>query len=401
MKRIFSVIIFLFLSLNNLLPQSKPYVILVSLDAFRWDYPERHITPNLDKIIDSGVRAISLRSCYPTKTFPNHQSIITGMYIDHHGIISNNFINPVNNRMYRMSDTASVRDASWYLGEAFWQTAERQGIKTASYFWPGSEVHLKYRRPTYYEEYYHYRPNKERVNQVINWLQLPQNERPHFITLYFSVVDDSSHVYGTDSPQTNLAIQIADSAVGFLEKRLSDIGMHDSVNVIIVSDHGMTEISTDRVVNIEKILEGYNCKLWDDGPYMLIYPPKGQLKDVYEKLKSNENHYKTYLKSEMPKYYHYSENPFIAPIILVADLGWSLTKNKGGWLLKEKGNHGYDNNALDMQGIFIASGPAFKKNYKTGTLWNIDIYQLLCKIFNIVPRSNIDGKLERIEFILK
>ncbi|MFA3782780.1 ectonucleotide pyrophosphatase/phosphodiesterase [Melioribacteraceae bacterium 4301-Me] len=401
MKKTVLFILLLFYSFNITFSQGKPYVILISLDGFRWDYLDRNITPNINKIINSGVRAISLRSCFPTKTFPNHQSIITGMYIDHHGIIGNNFQDPYSYKFYMMRDTASLRDPSWYLGEAFWQTAERQGIKTASYFWPGSEIHLKYRRPSYYEEYYHFRPNKERINQVIKWLQLPQKDRPHFITLYFSVVDDSSHVYGPNSPQTNLAIQIADSAVGLLEKKLNDIGMQDSVNVIIVSDHGMTEISSERVIDVGKILNGYKCQLWEDGPIMLVYPQNDNLRKVYEVLKKNENHYKTYYKSEMPEYYHYSENPFISPIILIADMGWSLVRKREIWIIKDKGNHGYDNNALEMQGIFVASGPAFKKNYKTGTLWNIDIYPLLCKIFNIVPRSNIDGKLERIEFVLK
>ena len=176
--------------------------------------------------------------------------------------------------------------------------------------------------------------------------------------------------------------------------------MRDSVNLIFVSDHGMTEVSEERTINIEKIVGSGNCKLSDAGPIMSIEPKKENMKEVYEILKKNENHYKVYYRDEVPEYFHFNDHPFIKSIVVIADLGWSVLSNKktDG---EGKGNHGYDNNQLDMHGIFLATGPSFKKNYHTGTLWNVDIYPLLCKIFNIYPRTNIDGKLDRIEFILK
>ena len=176
--------------------------------------------------------------------------------------------------------------------------------------------------------------------------------------------------------------------------------MRDSVNLIFVSDHGMTEVSKERSINIEKIVGSVNCKFSDMGPIMFVEPDKEKLKEVYDLLKRNESHYKVYYQNEIPEYFHFSDHPFISPIVVIADLGWSAISNrKPDW--EEKGNHGYDNNQLDMHGIFLASGPSFKNDFHTGTLWNIDIYPLLCKIFNIYPRSNIDGELERIGFILK
>lgn len=396
-------ILFIFLISISILAQSKPYVLLVSFDGFRWDYLNRGITPNLDKIKKNGVSALSLQPTFPSKTFPNHQSIINGMYPAHHGIIANNFDDPFKNEFYKMSDSNSVDNAKWYWGEAFWETAERQGIKTASYFWPGSEVKLYYRRPTYVEKYDGSRSHDERINGVINWLKLPVEKRPHFITLYFSDTDDKGHKFGPNSKEVNDAIKLLDEVANKILSKLDEIKMKDSVNVIFVSDHGMTEISKDRAINVEKILEGYNCKFLDESVLMTIEPPKDKLKEVYDSLKKNENHFKVYYREEVPEYFHFSDNYLIPSLVLIPEMGWNLLTNKGMKRIENVysgGNHGFDNYHLDMHGFFVAIGPNFKKNYQTGTLQNIDIYPLLCKIFNIIPRSNIDGKIERIEFIL-
>ena len=398
MKRPFILLFLLFLT-TYVFASGKPYVILVSYDAFRWDYLNRGISPNLEKIRKEGVSAISLQPSFPSKTFPNHLSIITGMYPAHHGIITNGFGNPFDKSYYRMSDSNTVRDAKWYLGEAFWETAERQGILTASYFWPGSEVLLKYRRPTYNQAYEHLRPYEKRVDGVIDWLQLPYEKRPHFITLYCSETDDKGHEFGPDSPETDDAIKRLDYITGYLMNKLDEIKMRDSVDIIFVSDHGMTGISEEKNINIEKIIGMKDCRFSDSGPLMQVDPPKGKEEEVYEILKKNENHYKVYYRDDVPEYYHFNDHPFIKPVLVITDLGWSAVTNRK-FEHESKGNHGYDNHQLDMHGIFLATGPDFKKGYHTGTILNIDIYPLLCRIFNIYPRTNIDGRLERIEFIL-
>jgi predicted AlkP superfamily pyrophosphatase or phosphodiesterase len=164
----------------------------------------------------------------------------------------------------------------------------------------------------------------------------------------------------------------------------------------------MTEISKERQINVGNILDGLNAKLYDSGPVMMINPSGSSVDSLYNRLKKNEKNYKVYKRADVPEYFHFSENPLIAEIVVIADMGWTLIQNnKREYYSDSKGNHGYDNHHLDMNGFFIANGPAFKSNYKTGTVRNIDIYPMLCKIFNIIPRSNIDGKLERIEQILK
>ena len=387
----------------NQFAQSQPYVILISFDAFRWDYSNRNITPNIESLIKNGVKAQSLKPVFPSKTFPNHISIITGMYPEHHGIIFNDFYNTFTGSHYKLSDSVEVRNSHWYKGEAFWETAKHQGIISASYFWPASDINSEYRRPNYYHHYVHSLPYTQRVKGVIEWLKLPYNHRPHFISMYFELTDDVGHKYGPNSPQIDTAIASLDSTLGNLLSSLRDIKMMDSVNIILVSDHGLTNISGDRVVNIEEMLNEYDVDYSNSGPVMMIQPKQSDLEEVYSLLKKNENHYKVYKKKDIPGYYHFSENPFIYKLLVIADIGWSVIINKNlKWYKPGStgGNHGYDNNTLDMQGTFIASGPQFKKDYKTGTINCLDIYPLLCKIFSVFPNPNIDGKLDRIKFIL-
>jgi len=396
-------VLILTLSLS-LYAQDKPYVILISMDGFRWDYIYRGITPNLNKLADEGIHALSLRPSFPSKTFPNHYSIITGMYPENHGIIFNSFTNTFTGETYRIGDTISTRQSKWYKGEAFWETANRHNIKTASFFWVGSEQDIEYKRPTYFHHYNQNISFEERVNGVIKWLQLPENERPQFITLYFEEPDSKGHSFGPNSPETNKAIALVDSMLGLLINKLKNIGMEDKVNIIVVSDHGMAEISDERIINIEEILKNYKCKFYGMGTSIMIDAEPDKLNEIYAALKKNEKNYRVYMKDEIPEYFHFSKNPFILPIIVIAETGWTLVTND--YFKKERryslrGDHGFDNHHLDMHGIFIAKGPAFRSGYKTGTLWNVDVYPLLCKIFKITPNNLIDGDINRIGFILK
>lgn len=384
--------------------QSKPYVVLVSIDAFRWDYINRGITPSLSQIKEEGVSALSLQPSFPSKTFPNHLSIITGMYPESHGIISNNFTNLFTGEKYSMGIESAVSDSKWYLGEAFWETAKRNGIKTASFYWPGSEVLNSQKRPDYFKAYKKGTTDDEKLDGVLAWLRIPYAERPHFITVYFEQVDTKTHQFGPNSKEASAVIKEIDSVIARLKDNFTKAGLRDSINLIVLSDHGMTEIDDKKTANIEQIIGDSSCKVINTGPVGLVQVPEGKEKSVYEKLKKNENHYKVYYKDEVPEYYHYSKHPFITQIVVIADLGWSLIDNRMAKKLDTEkgkvGDHGFDNHQIDMHGFFVAEGPSFKKHYATGTLWNIDIYPLLCKIFNIQPRSNIDGKAERIEFLL-
>jgi predicted AlkP superfamily pyrophosphatase or phosphodiesterase len=402
MKKYF---LFLYITISaTVLGQNIPYSILISFDGFRWDYASRGLTPNIEMLKNEGVTALSLQPVFPSKTFPNHYSIITGQYPQNHGIIANFFANPITGEKYGLGDTNAVRNPYWYWGEAFWETAERQGIRCASYFWPGSEIEIDYRRPTYYEKYDHQRPYSERIEQVLNWLTLPIEKRPKFITLYFDATDTYGHKFGPNSEEINITISSLDSLVGKLVSGLQKIGMYDSTNIILVSDHGMTELSKDRIINIDKILYGYKFNVDGNGPMVFINTDKDEIGSVYEYLKKSEKNFKVYLKNEIPNHYNFSANYLFGDIIIIADIGWSIMtdtdlENWGRYF--NLGNHGYDNHHLDMHGFFVAHGPSFKNKYPTSTLLNIDIYPLLCNIYQILPKANIDGKADRINFILK
>jgi predicted AlkP superfamily pyrophosphatase or phosphodiesterase len=393
-------LLLLFFSLTNA-DNNKPYVILVSLDGFRWDYLDRGLSPNMDKIVDDGIRALSLRPVFPASTFPNHISIVTGLYPENHGIIQNSFENPFNEEKYSLGNKEAVKNAKWYSGEFIWETAEKQGIITASYFWAGSELTLDYRRPTYFKNYNHDTPYPQRVQGVLDWLQLPMDQRPHFITLYFHETDSKGHRFGPISDEINEAIKLVDKQIGDLSKGLTEIGLKDSVNLVIVSDHGMTEINPERVIKIEKYLEGKKYKLTGGRASMMIEPGE---EGIYNILKDKGKNFKVYKREEVPEFHHFSNHPFIYPIVIIADPGYSLIDNRGlerGRQLKTGGSHGYEKDFLDMHGIFIAAGPSFKKGFKTGTVWNIDLYPLLCEILKISHNQLIDGRLERISFVLK
>jgi predicted AlkP superfamily pyrophosphatase or phosphodiesterase len=404
MKKIFFLILFFAYTLQFVYPQTKPYVLLISFDGFRWDYPSTYNTPNINFLKDSGASAVSLQPCFPSKTFPNHYSIITGMYAENHGIIANAFVNPVTGEQYRLGDTISVRDPKWYTGEAFWETAKKNGIITASMFWPGSEVNDENRRPDYFKYYDHNYPYKDRIGQIMKWLELPYPQRPYFICSYFDATDHAGHTFGPSSPETEKAVMSLDSILGTILNRLNQSELKDSINILLVSDHGMTEVSKTRIVNIEQILKDEKCRYSDAGPVMMIFPKEGETERIYRILKQYEKNFKVYLKKDIPGWYHYSDNSLIAPVLVIADIGWSVVSNNSAdWFSGDsyRGNHGFSNYEMDMHGIFFAYGPLIKKGLRTGTLRNIDIYPLLCKIYNIEPNHKTDGQFEKIGFILK
>ncbi len=403
MLSIKTFILFLIFSISLIFPNEPPYLILISFDGFRWDYASKELTPNLNYIEENGVKALSLKPSFPSNTFPNHITIVTGLYPQNHFIISNNFYDKFSNEHYSITDTFAVRNPKWYKGEMIWETARRQGIITASYFWPGSELNLDYKRPNYFEYYEHKEDYIKRVNGVLDWLKLPYNKRPKFITLYFDLVDTYGHNYGPHSFETNKAVQVVDSVLGILLQGLNKLNLTDSVNLIVVSDHGMTDVSNERLINIEELVDNEKVKIIGKGAFSHIFAENNDLEDVYKKLYQSKNNFQVFKRNEIPNYFNFKDNPLIGDIFVLADVGWSIVTKKDLEIKDKylKGNHGFDNNNLDMHGIFYAMGPSFKKGYKTGTINNIHIYPLLCKLLNIVPNQNIDGNLREIEFILK
>jgi predicted AlkP superfamily pyrophosphatase or phosphodiesterase len=374
--------------------RDKPYVVMVSLDAFRWDYDSIYSTPVLDDIAANGVIAERLIPSFPTKTFPNHYTIATGLFPDHHGIVNNSFYAPDLDLVYRIGDRAMVSNGAFYGGEPLWVTARMQGMKTASFYWVGSEAPIEGIQPDYWKAYDDEVPFTDRVDTVLKWLTLPAGDRPHFITLYFEEPDAVSHVYGPVSTETGHVVRSLDNLMGDLRSGLAALPIADKINLIVLSDHGMTEVDRSRYNYIfDTLPEAMVSRIIGGNPVWAVEPVEGMTDSVVYYF--NQQHgIKAWKKEDLPSHLHYGTHPRIPAVVLIADPGWmaGVQAEPPGY---KKGDHGYDWKCKDMQAIFYAEGPAFKQGLAVDTLFNVDIYNIVTDILGLDPAPN-DGNMERV-----
>jgi alkaline phosphatase D len=376
-----------------------PYVVMLSLDGFRWNYADRTNTPSLDKIAQKGIQA-EMTASFPTKTFPNHYSIATGLYPDHHGIVNNTFWDPQRSVLYKISDRSKVQDGYFYGGEPIWVTAEKQDVRSASFFWVGSEAKIGGYYPSIWKTYEHNFPFYQRADSVIAWLQLPKTKRPHLITWYLSEPDGSGHHYGPESQQITDTIQGLDRIVGYFLDKLEKLDIANEVNVIIVSDHGMQEISNQRVIRLQDYVKS-NWMAGANGgnPVYNIWAKNG-FKDSIANALANVPHLSLYTKSTIPARLHYMTHERCGDFVAVADSSWSLF-NSYIPNFTIGGTHGYDNANRNMNAIFYAYGPNIKAQTANNTkLNNVDIYNMICEILDLNAASN-DGDAGRVSEFVK
>ncbi len=376
------------------------YVVMLSIDGFRWDYASRVHTPNLDKLAANGVMAEYVIPAFPSKTFPNHYSMATGLYPDNHGIVHNNFYCPALDMVYRIGDRQMVENSAFYSGEPIWVTAEKQGITTASYFWVGSEAPIKGIQPTYWKRYNHSDPFENRIDTVIKWLSLPENVRPRLITFYFHEPDAIGHNSGPDSPELDQMVMKLDSLVGLLLMRLSELPIAKQINLIVTSDHGMTQVSTERYVDLGQYVKREWLERWHGGnPLFSLQPVEGKLDYVYNVLKIVKN-INVWKAGEVPERLNYGNNSRVLDLIVLADSTWSVGWGSPSARFYSGGAHGWDNAQKDMHTIFYATGPAFKKDHVNPPFEVVDLYPLIAKILGLKP-AKVDGKLERVIGLLE
>ncbi len=399
--RVFSLLIGIVLfaccksSLNEVNSNSdKPYLIMLSMDGFRWDYPEKANTPSLDNIEKVGVRVESCVPCFPTKTFPNHYSMATGLYPENHGLIFNRFYATDLGKFYSVGNRESVGDSSFYFGEPIWVTAEKQGIRSASYFWVGSEALHDNLFPTYHYDYNGSVPFEDRLDGVIKWLKLPEEERPHLILWYMQEPDGIGHYAGPNHQETIQVIEYLDSLVGVFYNKVAELEIAEQVNVIITSDHGMGEISEERTVYFDDYINKNWIEYLDGANPAYSIEAKEEFYDTLYSTLSRIDNIKVWKKEEVPARLHFSKSERIKDFVVVADSSWSLLVS-GKKKAYSGGAHGYDNINKDMHAIFYAYGPAFKEGYKHNSINNIDIYALICEILDLDPAKN-DGELENV-----
>ena len=373
----------------------KPYVILVSLDGFRADYLDSFQLPNLQRLLRRGTRARTMIPVFPSLTFPNHYSLVTGLFPDRHGIVGNSFWDPVRREKYSMYDD-SVRDGTWYGGEPIWVTAETQGMVAGCYFWPGCEAAIAGVRPTFSKPYDGKTPNATRVAGVLEWLALPPERRPHFLTLYFSEVDDASHVGPLSHRRIEDAARSLDAALGRLLDGLERLSIRDRIYVVVTSDHGMANTSRSQAIAIESLVSLDGVVQTFVGPVTSLHVRNGDairaaaLRDqLNAKLKSG----RAYLRAELPERFRYSSNARAGDVIVVMAEGWTLRRSFDlrGIVRPRWGMHGWDPDLPSMRAIFVAAGPGIRAGQVIGDVRNVDVYPLITELLGLRTPSSLDG----------
>jgi predicted AlkP superfamily pyrophosphatase or phosphodiesterase len=383
---------------NDPSQQDKPYVLLISLDGFRYDYAERDHATNLLALGLAGVRAKALIPSFPTTTFPNHYTIVSGLYPAHHGIVDNSFWDPDRQAGFKSSNSASTTEGSWWGGTPLWVLAERQGMRAASFFWPGSDADIQHTRPTYFYKYDGKIPNERRVAQVVEWLKLPKPERPHFITLYFSDVDHEGHTFGPDSPETRDAVRAVDAVLGKLFAEVRVLGV--PLDIFVVSDHGMAAVTGD--IDISKMADLNGVETASNSTDFKFYSsdPK-RIDQLYSELHGRDPRIEVYRRAEIPERLHYSDNPRIGDLVALAIQPVVLHLAARPGQSEPKGMHGYDAARMpEMRGIFFAAGPDLKAGLTVEEFQNIHIYPLIAHILGLAAPSGIDGQFSVLAPIL-
>ena len=371
-------------------------LILISLDGWRWDYHTKARVTNLRTLMARGVRAEALIPSFPTKTFPNHYTLVTGLYPGHHGVVGNTMRDPRTGRIFTMAKRAEVSDAMWWGGEPIWNTLQRSGGRAAAMFWPGSEAPIKGVRPTFWLPYEHGMPNDARVDRVLRWLDLPPDQRPSFVTLYFSDVDGAGHSFGPDSIELVRALEQVDAALGRLVRGLEERALTDRINIIVTADHGMAETTRQRVVFIDDYLTPGDGEIVDLNPAVGLWPRAGREDVTYRKLVTAHPRLSVYRRADTPQHWHYRDHERVPPIIGVVDEGWSVMRRASvveafaRTARRVGGNHGYDPQAKSMHTLFVAAGPAFRSNVVVPPFENVHVYALMCRVLGITPAPH-DG----------
>lgn len=374
-------------------------VLLVSIDGFRWDYLDRGLTPNLSRLAGEGVRAAALVPVFPTKTYPNHYTIVTGRYPAKHGIVGNVLTAPDIGRRLSLWDREAVRDPRFYLAEPIWVTAERQGRTTAPLFWPGSEAPIGGVRPGHVLPYDDAKlPDTARVRWALERLQPSADRRPVFLTLYFSLVDNAGHDYGPDAAQTDSAIAGADGLIGRLVAGLERIGRGD-VNLVVVSDHGMVSTGPDRVIWLDEYLAADAMQVDEMSTLLTAWPSPG-LEDSVRRALARAPHLRVLGREELGERYRL-EGPRVPPVVALADEGWTIARRTATEPAPRiiLGNHGYDDALRSMHAIFVARGPAFRRGARVPAFRNIHLYPLLAQVMGIEPVET-DGSLDSVRALL-
>lgn len=391
---------------NSTKQQAKPYVILISVDGMRYDYAEKYKARHLLALSAGGIKAKAMLPSYPSITFPNHYTLITGLYPAHTGLVCNRFYDRRLNASYS-SKSITATEARWYGGTPLWVLAEKQKMVTASFYWVGSDAPIEGTYPTYRYKYNEQIGINSRINTVINWLKLPPANRPHFISLYFPQVDHAGHYFGPDAPQTRQAVLFIDSAINELQKKVKQTGL--KVNFILVSDHGMLQSENKAPLMIPASIDTSKFKITGEDVLVEVYAKDStdmqSIRKTYETLKNiTQKKYDVFLRTKTPSYWHYNRaNDWynrIGDILLVPKAPYVFIY--GANVKHNPGTHGYDPRTVpEMKASFFAWGPAFKKQRNIDEFENVEIYPMIARLLGLEIKDPIDGGMGLTKKILR
>lgn len=372
-------------------------LLLISLDGFRWDYTEKYAaeSPTLRALKREGASVRGLIPVFPSNTFPNHYTLVTGLFPAKHGIVNNDFLDPESGQFFRYNQPTSALDPRWWRGEPIWVTAIRQGRKAATSFWVGSEVPVGGIRPTFWQRFDYSVPFEQRLDDLVRWLTLPSGERPDVVTFYLEETNSAGHRFGPDSPELAAAVKLSDTRIAAMLARLRSANIEP--NLVVVSDHGMTATSVDRVVILDEHLDRNSVQIDSEGSVLALRPLQGDPAALVRML-ANVPHVRAYLAEELPARFQLRGTARIAPVWVLPDEGWHIGTRANFERLKLRykergylaGDHGYDPALPSMHGILIAHGPAFRRSVEAPAVENIHVYPLLCAILGLAP-APVDG----------
>lgn len=377
----------------------RPVTVLVGIDGFRDDYLDRGVTPRLAALAKDGATG-PMRPSFPTKTFPNHYALVTGKRPDRNGIVGNSMIDPRRpGVMFSLGNASQSLDPFWWSeAEPVWITAERAGIRTATMFWPGSEVAISGLRPSDWVRYDQNVGNVQRVNTLLDWLRRPAAIRPGFATIYFDTVDTAGHRFGPDSAEVNTALAEVDARIGELVDGAAALGVQ--INLVIAADHGMRATDDARVIQLDTLIGRSSYIAVETGPYAALEPVTGTDDRVAQALLVPHDHMTCTRKEDLPERLHWGSNPRVAAIICIAEAGWTILSGPPMYPVTG-GNHGYDNADPQMLALFIAKGPAFAKGAKLEVFDNVAVAALLRAALGLPEDADADGKLADVRGALQ
>jgi predicted AlkP superfamily pyrophosphatase or phosphodiesterase len=386
---------------NSIQQMSKPYVILVSVDGFRYDYARKHGAQNLLQMAKGGVTGEGIRPGFPSLTFPNHYSLVTGLYPSHHGLVDNFFYDRNRRALYNKNYRAIVQDSSWYFGRPLWVLAEEQQMLSATFYWVGSEASIMGKKPTYNYNFSTFIPTDRRIQIVKEWLSLPDDRRPHLICLYFYEVDNAGHAFGPESEELGVAVRKMDTVLGKLAATVNESGL--PVNFIVLSDHGMETVDNSNPLGLPAEIDTSKFIVPRGDALLQLYAKdKSYIKPTYKSLRNNANGFRVYLRDELPPRWQFGtrddRHNRIGDIILIPETGlvFNITN-----LETDRGKHGFDPFRKSMMAGFFAWGPAFKSGITVKAFDNVHVYPLVARILGLSYSEKIDGKFSVLAPILK